>query len=75
MSCSTVALNQRSEHAQRDEMLMGHIQRIWCANLRVYVADKVLRQIIRVGIVVLCCTVARLMWQLGREEARLDKKV
>ena len=51
--------NQRPERTQRDEMLMGHIQRVWHANWQVYGADKVWRQMNREGIVVARCTVER----------------
>jgi putative transposase len=56
---------RRSARAQRDEVLMGHIQRVWDANLQVYGADKVWRQLQREGLVVARCTVERLMRRLG----------
>ncbi len=56
---------QRSSRAQRDEILMGHIQRIWDANFQVYGVRKVWRQLLREGVRVARCTVARLMRQLG----------
>lgn len=55
----------RSSRAQRDEILMGHIQRIWDANFQVYGVRKVWRQLLREGVRVARCTVARLMRQLG----------
>lgn len=47
--------------AQRDDVLVPHIQRVWQANLRVYGADKVWRQMNREGREVARCTVERLM--------------
>lgn len=42
--------NLRSRRAQRDDTLLSDIQRVWNANLRVYGADKVWRQLKREGI-------------------------
>jgi transposase InsO family protein len=56
---------RRSARAQRDEVLMRHIQRIWDANRQVYGVDKVWRQLQREGLVVARCTVERLMRRLG----------
>jgi transposase InsO family protein len=56
---------RRSARAQRDEVLMRHIQRIWDANRQVYGANKVWRQLHREGIPVARCTVERLMRRLG----------
>ena len=44
---------------------MPAIQRVWQANMRVYGADKVWRQLAREGTVVARCTVERLMRRLG----------
>ena len=44
---------------------MPEIQRVWRANLQVYGADKVWRQLLREGYRVARCTVARLMRRLG----------
>ena len=55
----------RCARAQRDEILVGHIQRVWHANLQVYGADKVWRQLPREGIAVARCTVERLMRSQG----------
>ena len=52
---------RRSARAQRDEILMRHIQRIWDAHRQVYGANKVWRQLHREGIPVARCTVERLM--------------
>ena len=54
-------------------MLMPHIERVWQANLQVYGADKVWKQMNREGMAVARCTVERLMRRLGlqvRAEAR-----
>jgi putative transposase len=47
--------------AQRDAALLPHIERVWQANMQVYGADKVWRQLNREGIAVARCTVERLM--------------
>jgi transposase InsO family protein len=46
-------------------MLIPEIERIWQANLKVYGADKVWRQLNREGVVVARCTVERLMQRQG----------
>jgi putative transposase len=51
----------RSQRAQRDEGLVPHIERVWRANLQVYGAKKVWRQLSREGHGVARCTVERLM--------------
>jgi putative transposase len=51
--------------ARRDAYLIPHIQRVWDANLQVYGAGKVWRQLKREGIQVARCTVERLMRRLG----------
>jgi putative transposase len=56
---------QRSQRAKRDARLCEEIRRVWEANLRVYGVRKVWRQLLREGISVARCTVARLMRQLG----------
>ena len=55
----------RSAREQRDEALTAHIQRVWHANMRVYGADKVWKQLRREGVDVARCTVERLMRQSG----------
>ena len=55
----------RCARAQRDAALLPHIERVWQANLQVYGADKVWRQLQREGIPVARCTVERLMRGLG----------
>ncbi len=56
-------------------MLKPHIQRVWNANMQVYGADKVWRQLNREGMVVARCTVERLMKRLGLRGARRGKTV
>ena len=51
----------RSARARRDEKLIPHIERVWEANLQVYGADKVWKQMNREDIAVARCTVERLM--------------
>ena len=55
----------RSDRAQRDEVLVEHIDRVWRANLQVYGADKVWHQLNREGHAVARCTVERLMRRRG----------
>lgn len=66
---------RRSARAKRDEMLVAHIQRAWEANLRVYGADKVWKQMNREGVPVARCTVERLMRRLGLQGARRGKTI
>jgi putative transposase len=65
----------RSARAQRDDFLIPEIQRVWHANMQVYGADKVWRQLNREGIQVARCTVERLMKQRGLEGVRRGKVV
>jgi putative transposase len=55
----------RSPRAQRDAALVPHIERVWRANLQVYGAKKVWRQLHREGYAVARCTVERLMRRQG----------
>jgi putative transposase len=55
----------RCARARRDDSLIPHIERVWVANLQVYGADKVWKQLIREGIGVARCTVERRMRRLG----------
>jgi putative transposase len=57
--------HKRSLRAQRDDALVPEIERVWKANMQVYGADKVWRQLAREGNVVARCTVERLMRRLG----------
>jgi transposase InsO family protein len=50
---------------QRDQVLTPHIERVWQANMRVYGADKVWKQLGREGLTVARCTVERLMRRQG----------
>jgi putative transposase len=65
----------RSARARRDERLVPHIERVWEANLQVYGADKVWKQMNREDIEVARCTVERLMRCLGLQGARRGKTV
>jgi transposase InsO family protein len=65
----------RCARARQDDVLATHIQRVWHANLQVYGADKVWRQINREGIAVARCRVERLMRRLGLQGARRGKVV
>lgn len=60
---------------QRDATLRPHIQRVWDANMRVYGADKVWKQLHRQGQPAARCTVERLMRQLGLRGAMRGKRV
>lgn len=60
---------------QRDAKLMPQVQRVYDANLRVYGADKVWRQLLREGVAVARCTVERLMRRLGLQGVRRGKGV
>lgn len=65
---------QSSQRAKRDEQLMPEIQRVWEANHRNDGARKVWKQLKRECIPVACCTVERLMKQLGFEGVRRGKR-
>ena len=65
----------RSARAKRDEMLMPHIERVWQANMQVYGAEKVWKQMNREDMAVARCTVERLMCRLGLEGVRRGKTV
>ncbi|WP_153163827.1 IS3 family transposase [Zoogloea sp. 1C4] len=67
--------HKRCARVQRDEALMPHIQRLWHANLQVYGADKVWKQMNREGVSVARCTVERLMRRLGLRGVRRGKVV
>ena len=49
--------HRRSARARRDECLVPQIERVWQANMQVYGADKVWRQLRREGTTVARCTV------------------
>jgi transposase InsO family protein len=61
--------------AQRDASLLPQVQRVWQANMQVYGAEKVWRQLNREGVTVARCTVERLMRQLGLQGVRRGKAV
>jgi len=65
----------RSARARREERLMPHIERVWQANMQVYGAEKVWKQMNREDIVVARCTVERLMRRLGLAGVRRGKTV
>jgi putative transposase len=65
----------RCARAQRDEVLVPHIERVWQANMQVYGADKVWHQMNREGTAVARCTVERLMKRLGLHGVRRGKVV
>jgi len=64
-----------SSRAQRDVALMPAIEQVWNANLQVYGADKVWKQMNREGIEVARCTVERLMRRLGLRGVKRGKVV
>jgi putative transposase len=65
----------RCDRAKHDEQLIPDIQRVWHANMQVYGADKVWKQMNREGIAVARCTVERLMRRLSLRGVRRGKVV
>jgi len=65
----------RCARAKRDDMLNPEIKRVWQANMQVYGADKVWRQLNREGHQVARCTVERLMKRQGLQGVRRGKIV
>ena len=65
----------RWSRAQRDDTLVPHIERVWQANMRVYGADKIWKQMNREGFCIARCTVERLMKRLGLQGVRRGKVV
>ena len=63
----------RCSRAQRDDTLVHHVERVWQANMRVYGADKVWKQMNREGVCIARCTVERLMKRLGLQGVRRGK--
>ena len=55
--------------------MLPQVQRVWQANMQVYGAEKVWRQLNREGVAVARCTVERLMRQLGLQGVRRGKAV
>tara|TARA_R110002124_G_scaffold185701_2_gene353232 strand:+ start:850 stop:1776 length:927 start_codon:yes stop_codon:yes gene_type:complete len=66
---------KRCTRVQRDDTLIPEIECVWQANLSVYGADKVWRQLKRDGTEVARCTVERLMRRLGLRGAVRGKVV
>ena len=64
-----------SARARRDNALMPKVEAVWNANLRVYGADKVWKQMNREGDTVARCTVERLMRRLGLRGVKRGKVV
>ena len=64
-----------SPRAQRDSELMPKIEQVWNANLQVYGADKVWKQMNREHVAVARCTVERLMRRLGLRGVKRGKVV
>jgi transposase InsO family protein len=60
--------------ARRDEIMRGHIRRVWHENFEVYGVRKVWRQLNREGISVARCTVRRLMREMGLHGAIRGRK-
>ena len=60
----------RRARARRDDALIPDIQRVWRANMQVYGADKVWKQLQRKGIAVARWTLERLMHRLGLRDVR-----
>ncbi|HCO8569698.1 TPA: IS3 family transposase [Escherichia coli] len=67
--------DKRSARAQRDDWLKKEIQRVYDENHKVYGVRKVWRQLLREGIRVARCTVARLMAIMGLAGVLRGKKV
>ncbi|EEZ0171568.1 IS3 family transposase, partial [Escherichia coli] len=67
--------DKRSARAQRDDWLKKEIQHVYDENHKVYGVRKVWRQLLREGIRVARCTVARLMAVMGLAGVLRGKKV
>nr|WP_176211340.1 IS3 family transposase [Escherichia coli] len=67
--------DKRSARARRDDWLKKEIQRVYDENHKVYGVRKVWRQLLREGIRVARCTVARLMVVMGLACVLRGKKV
>ena len=65
----------RCRRLQRDDILAPQIDRVWRANMQVYGAQKVWKQLNREGIPIARCTVERLMKRLGLQGVRRGKVV
>jgi len=67
--------SRASARAQRDAALRPEIRRVWEENFQVYGVRKVWRQLMREGMDVARCTVARLMRQMGLQGVVRGKPV
>ncbi|EIO58099.1 chromosomal integration site protein, partial [Escherichia coli TW10246] len=67
--------DKRSARAQHDDWLKREIQRVYDENHQVYGVRKVWRQLLREGIRVARCTVARLMAVMGLAGVLRGKKI
>jgi len=65
----------RSARAKQDDTLLPQVEQVWQANMQVYGADKVWKQMNREGTAVARCTVERLMKRLGLQGVRRGKVV
>ena len=65
----------RSARAKKDDALIAQVEQVWQANMQVYGADKVWKQMNREGTAVARCTVERLMKRLGLQGVRRGKVV
>ncbi len=65
----------RSARAKKDDTLIPQVEQVWQANMQVYGADKVWKQMNREGTAVARCTVERLMKRLGLQGVRRGKVV
>jgi putative transposase len=67
-ACGTDEFDMRKiacTRAKNDDFLAPEIERVWQANMQVYGAEKVWRQLAREGTAAARCTVERLMKRLG----------
>ncbi|MFC6308070.1 IS3 family transposase [Paraburkholderia dipogonis] len=67
--------SRRCARAKRDEFVSAEIKRVWQANMQVYGADKVWKQLNREGMTVARCTVERLMKRQGLSGVRRGKRI
>ena len=65
----------RSARLKKDDTLIPRVEQVWQANMQVYGADKVWKQMNREGTAVARCTVERLMKRLGLQGVRRGKVV
>jgi len=62
----------RCDRRLRDDQIKPEITRVFCENRTVYGADEVWTQLNREGTPVACCTVERLMRELGNSGVTRD---